>query len=191
VYAALRSPLAGAWPDLHLFPILLPTAPARRQPPPAGYALAAAVTAPDSRGWVRLASHDPQEGPVINPGFLLDQRDTGRLEAGLALIRQAAASPDLAGVRAAEIAPGPDVCASALVRAWIRGAVGSYWHPAGTCRIGPDPDAGAVVDLELRVHGITGLRIADASVIPVIPNAPLHATVLAIAEKAADLIASQ
>jgi choline dehydrogenase len=189
VYAALRSPLAGAWPDLHLFPILLPAAPAGCQPPPAGYALATAAVAPDSRGWVRLAVADPQAAPVINPGFLHDQRDLDRLEAGLAMIRQAAASPALASVRAAEIAPGPDIRASGAVRDWIRGTVASYWHPAGTCRVGAGADPGAVVDTELRVRSITGLRIADASVIPVIPNAPLHATVLAIAEKAADLAA--
>jgi choline dehydrogenase len=191
VYAAVRSPLAGAWPDLHLFPILLPATPAGCKPPPAGYALAAAVVAPASRGWVRLAAADPLAGPVINPGFLSDQRDAGRLEAGLAIIRRAAASPALAPVGAAEIAPGPGICASAAARAWIRAAVGSYWHPAGTCRIGAGADPGAVIDPELRVRGITGMRIADASVIPVIPNAPLHATVLAIAEKAADLIGSQ
>jgi len=80
--------------------------------------------------------------------------------------------PALAPVRAAEIAPGPGIRASAAVRAWIRGTVTSYWHPAGTCRIGTGTDPGAVVDTDLRVHGITGLRIADASVIPVIPNAP-------------------
>ena len=191
VYAALRSPRAGAWPDLHLFPILLPTAPTGCQPPPAGYALAAAVVAPDSRGWVRLVTADPQAAPVINPGFLHDQRDLDRLEAGLAMIRQAAASAALAPVRAAEIAPGPDACTSAAMRAWIRGTVASYFHPAGTCRIGTDADPGAVVDAELQVRGISGLRIADASVIPIIPNAPLNATVLAIAEKAADLIASR
>ncbi len=107
------------------------------------------------------------------------------------MIRQTAASPALAPVRAAEIAPGPGIRASAAVRAWIRGTVASYWHPAGTCRIGAGADPGAVIDAGLRVRGITGLRIADASVIPLIPNAPLHATVLAIAEKAAGLIAGR
>ena len=77
------------------------------------------------------------------------------------------------------------------VRDFIRGTVGSYYHPAGTCRMGPDTDAGAVVDLQLRVRGITGLRVADASVMPVIPNAHPNATVLAIAEKAAALISGQ
>ena len=77
VYAALRSPLAGAWPDLHLFPILLPVAPAGRQPPAGGFALVAAVVAPDSRGTVRLASADPQTAPVIDPGFLRDAAGPG------------------------------------------------------------------------------------------------------------------
>jgi choline dehydrogenase-like flavoprotein len=77
---------------------------------------------------------------------------------------------------------------SAGLRAYILGTVGSYWHPAGTCRMGPDTDPDAVVDPQLRVRGVTGLRVVDASVIPVIPNGPLNATVLAIAEKAASLI---
>ncbi len=168
VYAALRSPLAGAWPDLHLFPILLPVAPAGRQPPAGGFALVAAVVAPDSRGWVRGV--------------------TGRLEAGLAMIRRAAASAAFARVCTAEAWPGLQARTSAGLREYIRGTVGSYYHPAGTCRIGADTDAGAVVDTELRVRGITGLRVADASVMPVLPNAHPNATVLAIAEKAADLI---
>jgi len=177
VYAALRSPLAGACPDLQLFPVLLPVAPTGRQAPEAGFALLAAVTAPDSRGTMRLASADPEAAPLIDPGFLRDGRDTDRLAAGLTLIRDVAAFP-----AAAEMWPGPE----ADLRDYIRHTVGSYYHPAGTCRIGSDPDA--VVDPDLRVHGIDGLRIADASVLPVIPNAPLNATVLAVAEKAAELI---
>jgi choline dehydrogenase len=189
MYAALRSPLAGACPDLHLFPILVPAAPAGRQPPEAGYALAASVIAPDSRGTVQLATADPQMAPVINPGFLRDGRDLDRLETGLVMIGQATASlAFFSQVRATQTWPGPGITTSAGLRAWIRGTVGSYWHPAGTCRMGPDTDPGAVVDPQLRVHGVTGLRVADASVIPVIPNAPLNATVLAIAEKAASLI---
>src|SRR5690242_20676019 len=73
------------------------------------------------------------------------------------------------------------------LRGFARRAVGSYYHPAGTCRMGTGPDA--VVDPQLRVHGVAGLRVADASVMPTIPNAPLNATVLAIAERAAALIA--
>ena len=93
MYAALRSPLAGAHPDLHLFPILLPVPPGAGYPPPAaGHVLVASAMAPDSRGSVRLASADPQEAPLIDPGFLRDGRDLDRLEAGLLMIREATAS---------------------------------------------------------------------------------------------------
>jgi choline dehydrogenase len=184
--AALRSGLPGAYPDLHLFPILLPLAPAGCQPPTAGYALVASAVAPDSRGTVRLASPAPQTAPLIDPGFLRDGRDLDRLEAGLRMIRHAAAGAAFSRVRGAEVWPGADVRTSTRLREFIRRTVGSYYHPAGTCRMGSD--AAAVVDLQLRVHGVGGLRVADASVMPVIPNAHPNATVLAIAERAAELI---
>jgi choline dehydrogenase len=183
VYAVLRSPLAGVCPDLQLFPVLLPVVPPGHEAPAAGFALLAAVTAPDSRGTVRLASADPAAAPLIDPGFLRDGRDLDRLAAGLTLIRSATAG---AFAPAAEAWPGAGVRTDAGLRDYIRRTVGSYYHPAGTCRMGSDP--GAVVDPDLRVYGITGLRIADASVLPIIPNAPLNATVLAVAEKAAELI---
>jgi choline dehydrogenase len=186
VYAALRSGLAGACPDLHLFPILLPVAPDGCQAPPFGYALVAAVVAPDSRGSVRLASADPQAAPLIDPGLLREGRDVDRLEEALVLARQVGAGPQFAGVRLAEVWPGPEMRTRTGARGYLRRRVGSYYHPAGTCRMGSDP--GAVVDPQLRVHGVAGLRVADASVMPVIPNAPLNATVLAIAERAAELI---
>ncbi len=181
-----RSGLGGGGPDLHLFPILLPLAPAGCAPPEAGYALVAAVTRPDSRGSVRLADAAPQTRPLIDPGLLADDRDLDRLEEGLRMVRQAAAQPGLAKLAQAEVWPGPDVRDRAGLRGYIRRGVGSYWHPAGTCRIGRD--AAAVVDPDLRVHELTGLRVADASVMPTIPNAHPNATVLAIAERAADLI---
>jgi choline dehydrogenase len=184
VYAALRSPLAGAWPDLHLFPILLPLAPPGHQPRPPGFALTASVMAPDSRGRLRLASADPRTPPLIDPGFLRDPRDLDRMEAGLALIREATADTAFASLGAAEVWPGPAV----PLRDYIRRTLGSYHHPSGTCRMGAATDA--VTDPELRVRGVTGLRVADASVIPLIPNANTHATVLAIAEKAAHLLTS-
>lgn len=185
-YAALRSDLATTWPDLHLFPILLPLAPARCEPPAAGFVLAASVVAPDSRGSVTLASADPQAPPAINPGLLLDDRDVDRLEAAVTMARDAAASAAFAHLRQAEVWPGPAVRTRADRRAWIRRSVDSYYHPVGTCRMGTDP--AAVVDPQLRVRGIARLRVADASVMPVIPNAHPNATVLAIAERAAALL---
>jgi len=190
MYAALGSPLAGKYPDLHLFPILLPMPPGAGYPPPAaGHVLVASAMAPDSRGSVTLASADPQEPPLIDPGFLRDGRDLDRLEAGLLLIRQATASAAFSPAQTTEAWPGADVRTPAGLRDYIRHTVDSYHHPVGTCRMGPD--AGAVVDLELRVRGIAGLRVVDASVMPGIPNAHPAATVLAIAERAADLIAGR
>jgi choline dehydrogenase len=187
-YSALSSPLAGGWPDLHLFPILLPVAPpGYPAAPPGGFALVAGLMAPESRGAVRLASADPVAPPLIDPAFLREPADTGRLAAGLAMIREAAAGPAFAGLGVSETWPGSSVPRGGL-REWISRTVGSYYHPAGTCRIGPRPEDGAVTDPQLRVYGVAGLRVADASVTPVIPNAHPNATVLALAERAAGLI---
>jgi choline dehydrogenase len=186
VYAAVRSARAGACPDLHLFPIVLPLAPTGCRPPPIGYALVASVVGPVSRGSVRLASRDPQAAPLIDPGLLREGRDVDRLEEALAIVRQAGAGRELAPVRLAEMWPGPQIRTRTGVRGYLRRRVGSYYHPAESCRMGTGP--GAVVDPQLRVHGVAGLRVADASVMPTIPNAPLNATVLAIAERAAELI---
>ncbi len=148
VYAAVRSELAAGYPDLHLFPILLPLAPAGHQPPQAGYALVAAVVAPASRGTVRLGSADPAQVPLIDPDVLREPGDLDRLAEGLSLVRRAGASPAFAGLRHAEVHPGPDVRAATAVRAYIRRTVSSYWHPAGTCPMGTG--RGAVTDTQLE-----------------------------------------
>jgi choline dehydrogenase len=186
--AALYSGLPGEFPDLHLFPILLPLAPTGCEPPAEGYVLVASAVAPSSTGTVRLASPAPGAAPLIDPNFLGDDRDLDRLETGLGMIREAAAGAAFTGLRTAEVWPGPDVTGRAGIRDYIRRSVGSYYHPAGTCRMGSDTSA--VADPELRVRGVTGLRVADASVLPTIPNAHPNATVLAIAERAAELIAA-
>jgi choline dehydrogenase len=186
VYAAVRTELAGDHPDLHLFPILLPLAAVGFEPPAAGCNLVAAVVAPSSRGSVRLASPAPDAAPVIDPGFLTHQRDLDRIEAGLQMIRSAVATPEFAAVQLKEQWPGPGATSREELRGYARRAVGSYWHPAGTCRMGTGPDA--VVDPELKVRGVDGLRVADASIMPTITNAHPNATVLAIAERAAALI---
>ena len=186
MYAALRSSLAGGHPDLHLFPILLPLTPAGRQPPEAGCALVTAVIAPDSAGTVRLASADVAQSPLIDPGLLREATDVDRLEEGLRLIRQAASGAEFAGLLQSEVWPGAGARDRNELRAYIRCSVESYYHAAGTCRMGAG--AGTVVDAGLRVHGVAGLRVADASVMPVLPNANPNAPVLAIAECAAELI---
>jgi choline dehydrogenase len=185
MYASLRSQYAGAWPDLQLFPILLPLATPGYQAPDAGFVLTASVVAPDSSGCVLLASADPSAPPVIDPGLLREGHDLDRLAEAIELIRRAAACDALARL-GTEIHPGPDVRSGEGLRQYIRRGIGSYYHPAGTCRLGDGESA--VLDLDLRVRGIEGVRVVDASVFPVIPNTGLHATVLAVAEKAATLI---
>ncbi len=186
VYAALRSERAQECPDLHLFPILLPIAAAGCEPPATGFVLTAAVMTPDSRGSVTLGSADPQAPALIDPGLLSDERDLDRMETATTIVRELGASPAMERFRQSEVWPGASVGTRAGLRAWIRGNVGTYYHPAGTCRMGSGPDA--VVDVRLQVRGVDGLRVVDASVMPVIPNAHPNATVLAIAERAAELI---
>ena len=106
------------------------------------------MVAPSSRGTVRLASAAPDAAPRVDPGFLTDPRDQTRLETGLAIIREAAAGPALGRLLQAEVWPGPDVTTRAGLRAYIRRTVGSYYHPAGTCRMGTGDLV--VVDPRLR-----------------------------------------
>ena len=174
-------------PDLQVlfgpFPYFPPGLPGPH--PGAGYSIALSLMTPRSRGSVRLASSDPAAPPVVNPGYLSDRRDLDTLAAGLELVREIGLAPSLKAWRAEECVPG----SGADLRAYLRGHLLTYFHYVGTCRIGTDPMA--VVDTELRVRGVAGLRVADASVIPSIPSANTNATVYAIAERAADLIAQQ
>jgi choline dehydrogenase len=133
---------------------------------------------------VTLASADPGTAPRIDPGLLSDDRDVADMLAGLRLARAVGTSPALAPWREREVFPGAAVQTGDQLRQ--SGSVGTYFHPVGTCKLGTGPDA--VVDLQLRVHGVDGLRVVDASVMPSLPAANTNATVLAIAERAAAII---
>ena len=184
--AALRTDPALPAPDVHILFNDVPLTPPGMQGPPNGYTIEFALLSPYSRGSVRLASHNPDIAPLIDPGFLTDPRDIDGMLAGLRLARQIGQAPALATWRQNEALPGAAVTTTAQQRDFLRRSVGAYWHPVGTCRIGTDP--AAVTDPQLRVHGLDGLRVADASVMPSIPAGNTNATVLAIAERAADLI---
>jgi choline dehydrogenase len=151
-----------------------------------GYAIMVSLMAPFSRGSIRLANGTPGASPVIDPRYLADSRDEDMIVAGLALAREIGRAPALTPWRAEEALPGVDVRDADQLRAYLRQNLRSYSHYAGTCRIGTDESA--VVDAELRVHGVDGLRVADASVMPSPVSANTNATVFAIAERAAELI---
>ncbi|OXM68511.1 GMC family oxidoreductase [Amycolatopsis vastitatis] len=141
---------------------------------------------PFSRGSVRLAGADPAVAPVVVPRYLADSRDLEAIAKGLEIARDICRTTASKPWYATEVVPGPDVGGDAALRAYAAASVSTYYHPVGTCRIGTD--AMAVVDPELRVHGILGLRVADASVMPSIVSANTNATVYAIAERASELI---
>ena len=182
--AAIRTDPALTAPDVQ---ILFADVPARRIPGQNGFSFSYALLAPHSRGSVRLVSADPATAPAIDPALLADDRDAAGLLAGLRAARDLAGSKAMQPWRKAELLPGPDVADSGHLRR--SGSVGPYFHPVGTCKMGTD--ASAVTDLQLRVRGIDRLRVVDASVMPSLPAANPNATILAVAERAADIIKTQ
>jgi choline dehydrogenase len=144
---------------------------------------------PRSRGSVRLASAEPGTPPLIDPNYYADPRDLHAFTAGLRATRDIGRAAALEPWRGAEVLPGPGVTDDASLRAYLRQNLQTYGHHGGTCRIGTDSEA--VVDTDLRVRGVSGLRVADASVMPSPPSANTNATVYAIAERAAALIQAQ
>ena len=166
--------------------------PARRNPTPFpipighGYALSQVLLYPRSRGSVALAGPDPRAAPLIDPRLLSAPEDILPLLRGVRMARAMFAAPAFGGYRATEVAPGPDITGEEALVDYIRRTASTVHHPAGTCRMGAD--AASVVDPQLRVRGIAGLRIADASVFPRLVGGNTNAPVVMVAEKAADLI---
>ena len=143
---------------------------------------------PESAGHVRARSTDVFVDPVLQPNYLADANDRRITVGGLRLIRRLLSTPELAAFAERETLPGADVQSDdeLLDFAYQNGT--TCYHLIGTARMGPATDPGAVVDDQLRVHGLQGLRIADASIMPAMPSANTYATTLMIAEKASDLI---
>ena len=143
---------------------------------------------PTSRGHVRIAAHDSDAAPKITPNYLSTDADRRTAAQALALTRRIVAAPALARYQPQEFKPGPDYQTEAEL-AQAAGLIGTtIFHPVGTCRMGRRGDPAAVVDSELRVIGVDGLRVVDASIMPFITSGNTNAPTLMIAEKAAEMI---
>ncbi|HEX4246514.1 MAG TPA: GMC family oxidoreductase N-terminal domain-containing protein [Pseudonocardia sp.] len=190
VIGLVSSEYAVEGPDLQFLLVDVPISATRLSGLAEVWAVRVSSMRPHSRGSVRLAGADPTAAPVLDPNYYADERDVAVMAAGLRIARRIGAAPALADWRAEEVEPGPSVVEEAALRAFVRDSLGSYSHPVGTCRIGDPADAATVVDPELRVLGLRGLRVADASVMPSIVSANTNCTVFGIAERAAELIAA-
>ena len=142
---------------------------------------------PRSRGHLEIRGPDPYEAPAIHPNYLSDERDLQDLLDGSRLMRRLAATPALAVLIEAELAPGPQVESEAELLEDIRRRAGTVFHPVGTCAMGPAPGR-AVVDHRLKVHGLAGLRVVDASIFPCVTSGNTNAPTLMVGEKGAEMI---
>jgi choline dehydrogenase len=152
-----------------------------------GFSTSASPCRPTSRGHVWIASADPAQAPLIDPNFMSTDHDVEELLAGARFLRRLAATPALSSIIDVELKPGPAVRSGDELIADIRARAYSVFHPVGTCRMGPDP-AEAVVDHRLRIHGLAGVRVIDASVFPTLTSGNTNAPAIMVGEKGSDLV---
>jgi choline dehydrogenase-like flavoprotein len=170
-------------PDLHVVPYQTEDAPGRWS-----FGILAYYLDPRSRGRVRLTSRDPSAPPAVDLALLKDRHDVDALIEGVQIIHDVTRRPPLAEA----IARGPRRFTSRARRArFVRDNVADYSHSVGTCRMGPAPAAGDVVDARGRVHGLANVFVADASVMPRIPRVNINLTCYVIGFRAADLLAQR
>jgi choline dehydrogenase len=184
--ALLRSHKDLARPDVMTLFMDIPFYPPTLAGPSSGYSIGFALMQPTSRGTVTLASADPSAAPIIDPALLATDEDMTTMIAALRLARKLGAARAFSSLRLKEELPGATLVDDDSLRGYLEKDTGTYFHPVGTCRLGSDSDA--VVDLTLKFNGLEGLRVADASVMPSVVSANTNATVLAIAERAAEWI---
>jgi choline dehydrogenase len=191
-HTVMRSRLDATSPDLkiQLQPFSGKDRYARRPQdgldPHSGFTVGVMALKPKSRGWVHIASADPFANAKIDPKYLDDPDDAQVLLAGIKAVRDVASRPSLKRLIVRETRPGEAVATDAEILDYIRETTQTTWHVVGSCRMGTDRKA--VVDTELRVHGIDGLRVADSSVFPTIPSSNTNAPTIALGERAADII---
>ncbi|MGQ3227866.1 MAG: GMC family oxidoreductase, partial [Blastomonas fulva] len=152
------------------------------------FSIAFHVARPQSRGEIRLRTADPFDKPVIDHRLQSAQSDVDKLVKGLKLIERLCKAPALASIITGSLKPDPTPQTDADWQAYVRQFGGIGYHAVGTCRMGPDGDSMAVLDPRLRVRGITGLRVIDASIMPEPVSGNTNAPTIMIAERGADII---
>jgi len=170
--------------QLHFLPVMVVDH-GRTQMKKNGYSLHVCTLRPESTGTIRLATKDPLAHPLIDANYLAERKDLDTLIAGVKMGREIFAQSGLDPYRAAEFQPGAAVKTDAEIEQWIRAKCETIYHPVGTCKMGPDNDAMAVVDNQCRVRGIEGLRVVDASVMPTLVGGNTNAPTIMIAEHVA------
>lgn len=178
-----------ATPDIqmHLVPYTIKDAKRRLLRDEPGMTMAIYQLRPESMGSIHIDSPEPGANPKILFNFLDDPIDQRTMVDGFKLVRKIANTTALDSLRGAELDPGKNVTTDDEILAWIRANAETAYHPIGTCRMGPQ-GPNTVVDDQLRVHGLTGLRIADASIFPTMPSGNTNAPAIVVGEKASDLI---
>lgn len=190
----IRSDPREQYPDLQLYysPLSYSRADpgARRLAQPdtfPGFLLGTNPCRPTSRGSLRIRSRDPEDAPVIQPNYLATEHDRALTLAGMRVVRQLSEAPAFKAMIDEEIRPGLRCQSDEEMLAYIRECAWTVFHPCGTCRMGDDP-ARSVVDARLRVHGVPGLRVADASVFPNVTSGNTNAPSIMVGERASSLI---
>jgi choline dehydrogenase len=181
----------GARPDIQFHVATLSADMAGGEVHPfSGFTMSVCQLRPSSRGHVRIRSREPFEPPAMVPHYLSTELDRRTAVAAVKAARAIAATPAMAPYVKREVKPGPQAGAQddAALLEFCRNNGATIFHPSGTCAMGPDPAAGAVVDARLRVHGVAGLRVVDCSVMPTLVSGNTHAGAVMLAEKAADMM---
>jgi len=181
-----KSDPAQSGPDVQIAFVHVPFDIIIGQANPNSVSILPGVVRPTSRGWIRLASGNPLDKPLVNPNYLATEADLQRLVGAVKIARTIFATKAFSAWAATELLPGPAVATDDQVREFVRQRADSYHHQVGSCKMGVDNMA--VVDPDLRVRGVERLRVADASVMPVVPSGNCNAGILMIAEKCADLL---
>src|SRR5207245_7809848 len=176
-------------PDLMhgLLPMLMEPGPkAPRISRQSGVTLYAHPMRPESKGHIHITAADPHRPPAINFNFLSSPPDAELTVRAVRIARAIMTAPAMTPFQVSELAPGADRTTDDDILDWVKKAAETTYHPVGTCKMGSDPMA--VVDAQLRVHGIAGLRVADASIMPTLTSGNTNAPSIMIGEKAADMV---